>query len=382
MTHQANIGQYLAVIYDSHLGQPVVEGTIQKRVPTTAPGAIQAANDTEAALGYCRDEVLPELDLLDLHVTRPLLDLLEISKTIQKTMVKRNHKLIDYDRHRLALNKLKTKTERSFSEEKQIFKTETALELATQDYDYLNDMLKQQLPNYFELKARFIEPVLEKYYHIQTKIYGMIYARMYELMNANVDHFITHQMGIQQGFDHRRLQHDVRAEMENMDLLKSGGKAWLAVSGGQNNSKLSLKERAALREQEQAGSPPPAYGAYGAASSIDHGGASSSTGWGEPTAPPAIAPRGVAGTGQKTYVLALYDYQAQADGDLSFVKDDKIEIVERTADQNDWWTGKLNGKVGIFPGMEIMRNEIKWGRDQQWHSGNWDVWLLVAQIDN
>lgn len=53
---------------------------------------------------------------------RPLLDLTEIMKVIQKTMVKRDHKLIDYDRHRLALNKLNTKTERSFSEEKQVFK--------------------------------------------------------------------------------------------------------------------------------------------------------------------------------------------------------------------------------------------------------------------
>jgi amphiphysin len=43
-------------------------------------------------------------------------------KVIQKTMVKRDHKLIDYDRHRLALSKLNTKTERSFSEEKQVFK--------------------------------------------------------------------------------------------------------------------------------------------------------------------------------------------------------------------------------------------------------------------
>lgn len=51
-----------------------------------------------------------------------MLELKEIMKTIHKTMVKRNHKMIDYDRHRTALNKLKAKEERSFSEEKQIFK--------------------------------------------------------------------------------------------------------------------------------------------------------------------------------------------------------------------------------------------------------------------
>ncbi|ORX44276.1 hypothetical protein DM01DRAFT_1364784 [Hesseltinella vesiculosa] len=340
------MGEHLAVIYDSHLGAPVTENTIQKRVPTTSPAALQAANDTEAALGYCRDEVLPELDLLDLHVTRPLLDLLEIAKVIQKTMVKRNHKVIDYDRHRLNLSKLKAKTERSFSEEKQIFKTENALELATQDYEYLNDLLKQQLPEFFTLVSRFIEPVLEKYYHVQSKIYGMIYARLYELLNANLDHFITNQMGISQGFDYRRLQHDVRAEMENMDLLKSGGKAWLAASGGQHNSKLSLRDRATIRDQEQAKSlsPPPSYGASSS---------SPPSTWSQqqPTAPPAITSRAV--SPEKRYVLALYDYQAQADGDLTFTKDDKIELIERTEDQNDWWTGKLNGKIGIFPGNYV-----------------------------
>lgn len=50
------------------------------------------------------------------------------------------------------------------------------------------------------------------------------------------------------------------------------------------------------------------------------------------------------------YVLALYDYDAQAEGDLSFKKDDKIELVNRTEDANDWWTGKLRGVVGVFPG--------------------------------
>lgn len=60
--------------------------------------------------------------MVDRDIVRPLMELNEIVKTIQKTIVKRNHKLIDYDRHRLSLQKLTTKTERSFNEEKQIFK--------------------------------------------------------------------------------------------------------------------------------------------------------------------------------------------------------------------------------------------------------------------
>jgi amphiphysin len=50
------------------------------------------------------------------------------------------------------------------------------------------------------------------------------------------------------------------------------------------------------------------------------------------------------------YVVALYDFEAQADGDLSFSTGDRIEIVEKTASSEDWWTGKLNGVQGVFPG--------------------------------
>jgi len=51
--------------------------------------------------------------------------------------------------------------------------------------------------------------------------------------------------------------------------------------------------------------------------------------------------------------VALYDYDAQQDGDLSFKKDDRIEIVERTDSAQDWWTGKLNGRQGVFPGKAL-----------------------------
>ncbi|KAJ3273096.1 hypothetical protein HDU76_010845, partial [Blyttiomyces sp. JEL0837] len=55
----------------------------------------------------------------------------------------------------------------------------------------------------------------------------------------------------------------------------------------------------------------------------------------------------------KQYVLALYDYQAQAEGDLSFKRDDKILLVEKTDNANDWWTGTLGGVTGVFPGTYV-----------------------------
>ncbi|CAO3700546.1 unnamed protein product [Rhizopus microsporus] len=334
LTHQTAMAQYLSTIFDNNLGIEVPQGMVQKRFQQTPAQQLQAANDAEAAMAYCRDEVLPELDVLDRDIVRPIMELNEIIKMIQKTITKRNHKLIDYDRHRLSLQKLNAKTERSFSEEKQIFKIQSQLDVATQDYNYLNDLLKRELPRFFQLKVSLIQPVFENLYNMQARIYGMIYARCYELLNQNLEAFSTHMMGIQDGFSRRAQIRDARAEMENLDLLKSGGKAWLAASGGVNNSKLSLQERAALRKQEEAGSPymaqqspPPAYTE---ASSFR-----------------------VEQPEKKRFVVALYDYTAQAEGDLSFKKDDRIELVQRTADTNDWWTGRLNGITGIFPGNYV-----------------------------
>ncbi|KAI9320780.1 hypothetical protein BX666DRAFT_2024395 [Dichotomocladium elegans] len=374
------MASFLAVIYDTHLG--IDHAGIQKRVQQTAAPAVQAVNDAEAAMAYCRDEVLPELDVLDHTVVRPILELKEIVKTIQKTIVKRNHKLIDYDRHRSSAAKLKTKEERSFNEEKQLYKVEDMLQKATEDYNYLNDMLKTELPRFFHLKAMMIEPLLEHFYNMQCKIYGMIYARCYELVDANQNYFVTHAMSIEDGYNWQKSQRDGQAEMENLDLLKSGGKAWLKVSGGETSSKMTLKERAALRKEEDiltaqlenggsginshAGvssghmSPsPPVYTAASAATT--HSYATTPNGYPIDKKPAAAVhqyatPVPVAPRSNKTlFVRALYDYDAQTEGDLSFKKDDKIEVIQRTDDQDDWWTGKLcrTSETGIFPGNYV-----------------------------
>jgi hypothetical protein len=58
---------------------------------------------------------------------------------------------------------------------------------------------------------------------------------------------------------------------------------------------------------------------------------------------------------QKSYTLdanqaiALYTFQACQDGDLGFKKGDIVTIIKRTDSKNDWWTGQINGKTGIFP---------------------------------
>lgn len=47
--------------------------------------------------------------------------------------------------------------------------------------------------------------------------------------------------------------------------------------------------------------------------------------------------------------IALYTFEADQTGDLGFKKGDIVTVVQKSVSQDDWWTGELNGKSGIFP---------------------------------
>lgn len=47
--------------------------------------------------------------------------------------------------------------------------------------------------------------------------------------------------------------------------------------------------------------------------------------------------------------IALYTFKGEQSGDLSFKKGDVIDILQKSATSDDWWTGRNNGSTGIFP---------------------------------
>ena len=46
---------------------------------------------------------------------------------------------------------------------------------------------------------------------------------------------------------------------------------------------------------------------------------------------------------------AQYNYKGEMKCDLVFRKGQIIQVITRSETQNDWWEGKLDGRVGIFP---------------------------------
>ncbi|KAK0198513.1 hypothetical protein F5146DRAFT_1131495 [Armillaria mellea] len=48
-------------------------------------------------------------------------------------------------------------------------------------------------------------------------------------------------------------------------------------------------------------------------------------------------------------VIALYNFNAVESGDLSFNKGDVITVLQKSNSSDDWWTGKIGDRKGIFP---------------------------------
>ena len=44
--------------------------------------------------------------------------------------------------------------------------------------------------------------------------------------------------------------------------------------------------------------------------------------------------------------VALFPYNSEEPGDLIFEAGEKIEVIKK---ENEWWTGKIGDKTGVFP---------------------------------
>lgn len=356
-----------------------------------AEQTIRNAGKYESMMEELKTLVLPELELIESRIAGPSKELSTIMKQIRKTITKRNHKLLDYDRFNNSLTKLRDKKEKSLSDEKNLFKLEQDFEIATNEYEYINTALKQDLPRFMQLSTQFIDPLFNSFFYMQLNIYYLLLEKLNSFADS-AKYEITNMSGsdIERSYEEKRT--DAWHTVENLRIVSRivSVSRMVQTARSQNNSQ---RTSSAVSPTSSAGSgsnlrsPPPgralsSAAAYKKAAVLpppSHGGAPDSA---AQAAPPPYSPSppangsstvvaGAAAAAKKApppppplkskpkpkpavqYVVALYDFTAQAEGDLSFGVGDRIELVQRTESTEDWWTGRLNGKEGVFPGNYV-----------------------------
>jgi len=48
-------------------------------------------------------------------------------------------------------------------------------------------------------------------------------------------------------------------------------------------------------------------------------------------------------------VKGMFDYNAQEEGELSFLEDENITLLDTETEHEGWWRGACQGVIGLFP---------------------------------
>lgn len=355
LSHQIEFSQAIAELYKPISGRV---SDPDSAIPEGNPEGIQACEDYEAIVRDLQATLQPELEMIETHVISPADQLLEIIKVIRKVSVKRNHKQLDYDRNRASLKKLQDKKEKSLKDEKALYKAEADMEQATQEFNYYNDLLKEELPRLFTLEAEFIRPLFQSFYYMQLNVFYTLHERMQGL---NIGYFdLTRD--VEEAYELKRG--DVKEQTEALTIVHfkaTGGRRPGSKFQPSGKDKLAAEGSTASRRRtsESSEHPPPPYTAAATPGTSVIGRGNSTGGSslaaaakakGAAPPPPKPKPAHLSGQPAPETCTALYDYEAQAEGDLSFITGDVIEIIQRTNSENEWWSGKVDGKQGQFPG--------------------------------
>ncbi|CAN6638154.1 reduced viability upon starvation protein 167 [Trichomonascus vanleenenianus] len=385
LTHQIEFSRAVEEVYKPISGRMSDPNSTK---PEGNPDGIQACEQYRDVVAELQETLKPELEMIETRIIAPADELLKVIKAIRKMATKRDHKQLDLDRHNASLKKLQGKKERSVKDEKNMYTAENNVEIATQEYNYYNDMLKEELPKLFELEAEFIRPLFQSFYYMQLNIFYTLYTRMEEMkipyfnLTTGIEEAFAAKRGDVQeqaeaiGITHFRVGH-AKSKLEmtrkrfGKDAESSGSDATAGSAAiapppyqdqhgyeyqqaygqqpqyGQPQQQYGQPQQQYAQPQPQYGQPQPQYGQPQPQYGYQHPAATTAAGYPQEKTSPA--PTSV------EYCTALYDYAAQAQGDLTIKAGDRIEIVQRTADPNGWWTGRIvaTGAQGVFPGNYV-----------------------------
>ncbi|KAI9473289.1 hypothetical protein BX667DRAFT_470912 [Coemansia mojavensis] len=307
-----------------------------------SPELLKVAEEFRNRVSSIRERTEQQLNRLDVSIVGPIQELLAMMRNIHKVIVKRDHKLVDYDRFRHAVEKAEAKEasdgQRRLPEERAYQKHGAQYQEASRQYNYFNDMLKAELKQMLDLRQAFIDPIFLRFFRIQYDLYNSLYREFTDAARScsalDLDKPVL--IGWQPKWAH------AERTLQSIDLYGHGQMNVMPPSIPQTTLYGAAKSPAV-----EAGSP---YGSLGQSSKppapyVAPAAAKS-------TPPPPPPPTYPGGSGVKR-VQALYDFNGEQPGDLSIRENDIIELIERTDDTNDWWTGRIGNRKGIFPGNYV-----------------------------
>ncbi|CAH6723003.1 hypothetical protein CLIB1444_12S02080 [[Candida] jaroonii] len=232
---------------------------------------------------------------------------LAIIEEVKIKVKARNHALDDYDSVYNDLEGLcfKAKTKDLTAKEAQLqFNLQRKREHYRTQYTQINDLFKKELPFFFKLVELFIKPINYIFFYHQLSISYQIATSLYPLQQTLK--FGVDELGARWNGEVIR---QCQRLMQSQEMLIQQ----LNISHFRDNYYKKLTDSDVKTEIKEV------------IESV--------------TVPDYLNLK-------NTYCRALYDYQAQQDGDLTIQKGDIIQVIDQ---EGQWWEGKIDNNTGKFP---------------------------------
>ncbi|KAJ3379982.1 hypothetical protein HDU92_006252 [Lobulomyces angularis] len=299
--------------------------------------ALNQTKESSQRMDEIKDRLLPELENLERRVVLPTNDLISLLSNVKLKIKKRGNKLLDYDRYRDQVQKLKDRTDRTVSDEKKLGQLETQLDQSTREYFEINSLLLKELPVLLKLRIDFVDPCFRILYWYQLKVYSTLSSAFTEIIKRQ----FSSSAGAKPIEIYRKNEAAMLEALANLSLNKR------PISYNKEPVSLEeLKRRKSYEDSRAFQSPTkerlPSFAelhkntnTFKGSSGVTLNNRSS-----------------FEGAKKIEFVVALYDYTSDTKGDLQFSRDDRIEVLERN--ESGWWKGKFKGEVGMFPGNYVI----------------------------
>ncbi|RPB24338.1 hypothetical protein L211DRAFT_193221 [Terfezia boudieri ATCC MYA-4762] len=393
ITFQYGLSEGYVTLYEPI---PMPDGSARRVPVATSRDVMERTEAFVKIMQELKADLLEEVKLVEKTVVDPLTDIKKFMESVNKALKKRDNKKLDYERYYKEVEHLKKKRTRNDRENAVLAKAEANLEAATTIYQNEDERVLEWVPALLDKVEEAISLLLQTLMEGQVQILGRSYTLLvqyaqetgYEQSNMLVEQW-------EEAFEPIKRQVE-----ENFVMIKQGKAVRMPM-----NQPAASKSILPLPSNFKKGGPPPPPSQPPSSHTGKPSGRASSTSGDTATERGTVAPRASTSDfsfrsardespppplpGNKppppsesirpqksfsnlsvyegstkpqpkhlddsVYVTALYTFQGQAAGDLSFKEGDKIKVTRKTDSVDDWWEGELDGRKGEFPANYTMQ---------------------------
>jgi len=370
----------------------------------TSQAQLDRTSKLKGAYAELKTDLLEEVGMMDSRVIRPATDAKEYLAPIRKTIKKRENKRLDWERYIDKVNHSSKKLKRSDRENAALAKAEEELAKAADDFKVADEHLRETLPPIIASAFSILPHLLAVQILIQNTLLAQYYTILHnyceetgfpsppppmedvitvwsrdfkpvqqevEIINCIARGKAVHQP-MSLGEDGRKNSSitglNIRNGLANRRASSQGMLSSQSVSPNPEARVMRIPSSNSMTvvsppapEPSPSPEPTPAYASPDYSTHLTpvssysaHSPAGPSMDYFQRGAagkkkPPPPPPKRIGSQNSGIYAVALYSFDGQNQGDLSFKEGDQIKVVKKTESTDDWWEGELRGIKGSFP---------------------------------